>query len=71
MKLQLLKAVGAVKEARTAAELWQKGRGCSLTGISGAAKTVFLAALDRLLPEQGSLVSLSAAATIFVSTAGR
>lgn len=58
MKLQLLKAVGAVKEARTAAELWQKGRGCSLTGISGAAKTVFLAALDRLLPEQGSLVFL-------------
>lgn len=58
MKLQLLKVVGAVKEARTAAELWQKGRGCLLTGISGAAKTVFLAALDRLLPEQGSLVFL-------------
>lgn len=58
MKLQLLDAIGAITEARSAAELWQQGRGCSLTGLSGAAKTVFLAALDRLLPEQGSLVFL-------------
>ena len=58
MKLQLLDAIGAITEARNAAELWQQGRGCSLTGLSGAAKTVFLAALDRLLPEQGSLVFL-------------
>lgn len=58
MKLQLLDAIGAITEARSAAELWQQGRGCSLTGLSGTAKTVFLAALDRLLPEQGSLVFL-------------
>ena len=58
MKLQLLDAIGAITEARSAAELWQQGLGCSLTGLSGAAKTVFLAALDRLLPEQGSLVFL-------------
>lgn len=58
MKSQLLKAIGTVKEARAAAASWQQGQGCSLTGISGAAKTVFLAALDRLLPEQGSLVLL-------------
>ena len=55
MKLQLLDAIGEITEARTAAGLWQQGQGCSLTGLSGAAKTVFLAALDRLLPEQGSL----------------
>lgn len=58
MKLQLLDAIGEITEARTAAGLWQQGQGCSLTGLSGAAKTVFLAALDRLLPEQGSLVFL-------------
>ena len=58
MKLQLLDAIGAITEASTAAELWRQGRGCSLTGLSGAAKTVFIAALDRLLPEQGSLVFL-------------
>lgn len=58
MKLQLLDAIGEITEARTAAGLWQEGQGCSLTGLSGAAKTVFLAALDRLLPEQGSLVFL-------------
>ena len=52
MKLQLLDAIGEITEARTAAGLWQQGQGCSLTGLSGAAKTVFLAALDRLLPEQ-------------------
>ena len=51
MKLQLLDAIGEITEARTAAGLWQQGQGCSLTGLSGAAKTVFLAALDRLLPE--------------------
>lgn len=53
MKLQLLKAVGAVKEARTAAKLWQKGRGCSLTGISGSRQNSFFSALDRLLPGTG------------------
>lgn len=58
MKLQLLDAIGEITEARTAAGLWQQGQGCSLTGLSGASKTVFLAALDRLLPEQGSLVFL-------------
>ena len=71
MKLQLLDAIGEITEARTAAGLWQQGQGCSLTGLSGAAKTVFLAALDRLLPEQGSLVFFClAAGTIFVNTAG-
>ena len=59
MKLQLLDAIGEITEARTAAGLWQEGQGGLLTGLSGAAKTVFLAALDRLLPEQGSLVSVS------------
>ena len=54
MKLQLLDAIGEITEARTAAGLWQQGQGCSLTGLSGAAKTVFLAALDRLLPEHPS-----------------
>lgn len=71
MKLQLLDAIGEITEARTAAGLWQQGQGCSLTGLSGAAKTVFLAALDRLLPEQGSLVFLLSGETIFVNTAGR
>ena len=46
MKLQLLDAIGEITEARTAAGLWQQGQGCSLTGLSGASKTVFLAALD-------------------------
>lgn len=58
MKLELLDAIGTIKEAQTVAELWQHGQGCSLNGIGGTAKTVFLAALDRLLPEQGSLVFL-------------
>ena len=45
MKLQLLDAIGEITEARTAAGLWQQGQGCSLTGLSGAAKTVFLRVL--------------------------
>lgn len=56
MKIQLLNAIGEIKEARLATEAWQKKQGCLLTGISGTAKSVFLAALDRLLPKQGSLV---------------
>lgn len=41
MKLQLLDAIGEITEARTAAGLWQQGQGCSLTGLSGAAKQYF------------------------------
>ncbi|MFQ9523696.1 MAG: hypothetical protein ACLR2G_09670 [Phascolarctobacterium faecium] len=40
MKLQLLDAIGEITEARTAG-LWQQGQGCSLTGLSGAAKRIF------------------------------
>lgn len=58
MKKQLLEALGAIKETRTAADCWEREQGCLLNGLSGTAKIVFLLALDRLLPKQGSLVFL-------------
>lgn len=58
MKDYLLKLIGRVQETKQVSAAFVHGQGSVCFGLSGTAKATFIAALDSLLANQGSLVFL-------------
>jgi transcription-repair coupling factor (superfamily II helicase) len=60
MKDVILKLVSQVNEVQKAAAWFGQGRGVNCFGLSGTAKATFIAAVDKLIATEGSLVFLVA-----------
>lgn len=56
----LLEKLCSIKELQSAVSCYRKRQSCILTGLSGSGKSVFLAALDKALGGEGTLVFITA-----------